>query len=437
MLSQFYPPVIGGEERHVATLSQALAARGHTVSVATIGSPDSFGVRTEDGIRVHRLPTSTQRLPRLYSDGGRPHAPPIPDPELVRALRGVIQRETPDVVHAHNWIVNSLLPLRPWTKARMVLTLHDYSHVCAVKRLMRDGVPCSGPGLLKCVRCAAQHYGPVAGTVTALSTAPAARLKERALDAVIAVSSAVAKGNGLALSGEEGREGIPRTRVPVRIIPNFIPDSLWEEAGRPPDGPPLDGRLPAEPFLLFVGDLSRDKGVHVLLEAYARLSRRPPLVLMGRRCKDTPSELPDGVKVLDGCPHPVVMDAFRRCLAAVAPSVWPEPFGLVVLEAMTAGSALVAAASGGMKDIVSDRESGLMVPPGDAGHLHDALQLLVEDPELRRRLGAEARARARRFTTSRVVPTIEDLYGSLLGRGAPMTSSSTGAAGLKEGGRPL
>jgi glycosyltransferase involved in cell wall biosynthesis len=104
---------------------------------------------------------------------------------------------------------------------------------------------------------------------------------------------------------------------------------------------------------------------------------------------------------------------------------------------MTAGSALVAAASGGMKDIVSDRESGLMVPPGDAGHLHDALQLLVEDPELRRRLGAEARARARRFTTSRVVPTIEDLYGSLLGRGAPMTSSSTGAAGLKEGGRPL
>ena len=217
MLSQFYPPVIGGEERHVATLAQALTARGHTVSVATIGSPDSFGTRTEDGVRVHRLRTTAQRLPMIYSDGGRPHASPTPDPELVAGLGGVVRAEKPDVIHAHNWIVNSLLPLRPWTKARMVLTLHDYSHVCAVKRLMREGVPCSGPGLLKCVSCAAQHYGPAAGTVTALSTAPAARLKERALDAVIAVSSAVAKGNGLSS---------PKTRVTVRVIPNFIPDSL-------------------------------------------------------------------------------------------------------------------------------------------------------------------------------------------------------------------
>jgi glycosyltransferase involved in cell wall biosynthesis len=341
MLSQFYPPVIGGEERHVATLAQALTARGHTVSVATIGSPDSFGTRTEAGVRVHRLRTTAQRLPMIYSDGGRPHASPTPDPELVVGLASVVRAEKPDVIHAHNWIVNSLLPLRPWTKARMVLTLHDYSHVCAVKRLMREGVPCSGPGLLKCVSCAAEHHGPVAGTVTALSTAPAARLKERALDAVIAVSSAVAKGNGLAA---------PKTRVPVRVIPNFIPDALWEKSGEPLVGEPLDDRLPAEPFLLFVGDLSRDKGVHVLLEAYARLDRRPPLVMMGRRCKDTPETLPDGVRILAGCPHPVVMDAFRRCLAAVAPSVWPEPFGLVVLEAMTAGSPLVAASTGGIKD---------------------------------------------------------------------------------------
>jgi glycosyltransferase involved in cell wall biosynthesis len=198
---------------------------------------------------------------------------------------------------------------------------------------------------------------------------------------------------------------------------------LWEKSGEPLVGQPLDDRLPAEPFLLFVGDLSRDKGVHVLLEAYARLDRRPPLVMMGRRCKDTPETLPDGVRILAGCPHPVVMDAFRRCLAAVAPSVWPEPFGLVVLEAMTAGSPLVAASTGGIKDIVADRESGLMVRPGDAAQLHDALALLLDDPELRGRLGREARSRARSYTTSRVVPDIEALYASLLSQGAPDTST--------------
>jgi glycosyltransferase involved in cell wall biosynthesis len=421
MLSQFYPPVIGGEERHVATLSQSLAARGHQVSVATIGTPGSLGTTIEDGIRVHRLRTTAQRLPKLHSDSARPHASPLPDPELVGALRDVIRTERPDVIHAHNWIVNSLLPLRPWTKAGVVLTLHDYSHACAVKRLMRQGVPCAGPGLAKCVRCAAQHYGATTGTVTALATRPAARLKERALDAVIAVSSAVVEGNRLG------------SRVPTRVIPNLVPDALWEAAGEPLTGAPLDDRLPAKPFLLFVGDLSRDKGVHVLLEAYSRLVRRPPLVLMGRRTRDTPATLPEGVRVIDGCPHPVVMDAFRRCLAAVAPSVWPEPFGLVVLEAMTAGSPLVAAAAGGIKDIVVDGETGLMVPPGDAGELRGALQRLLDEPDLRRRLGAGARARALRFTASRVIPRVEDLYDSIVEREAAQPSPDQAAVVGRQG----
>ena len=157
---------------------------------------------------------------------------------------------------------------------------------------------------------------------------------------------------------------------------------------------------------------------------------------MGRRCRDTPATMPEGVRVLDGCPHRGVMDAFRRCLAAVAPSVWPEPFGLVVLEAMTAGSPLVAASTGGIMDIVADRESGLMVRPGDAAQLHDALALLLDDPELRARLGREARSRARSFTTSRVVPDIEALYASLLSQGAADTSTDA-AVVVREAERAL
>src|SRR5205085_1325752 len=63
MLSQFYPPVIGGEERHVEALSQALAARGHCVSVATIAVSGAAGAETLGGVRVHRVRTTAQRLP--------------------------------------------------------------------------------------------------------------------------------------------------------------------------------------------------------------------------------------------------------------------------------------------------------------------------------------------------------------------------------------
>jgi glycosyltransferase involved in cell wall biosynthesis len=206
-------------------------------------------------------------------------------------------------------------------------------------------------------------------------------------------------------------------KVPFEVIPNFIPDQLWEGTAEASDG----GRdqLPSRPFLLFVGDLTREKGLHALLEAYTRLPQRPPLVLMGRRCADTPAALPEGARILADCPHELVMQAFRRCLVAVAPSVWPDPCPTVVLEAMAAGCPLVTTPVGGIRDMVVDFQSGLMVAPDDPAQLLAALRRLLLDRALAARLGQEARRRARSFTASRVVPRIEDLYHSiLLARGA-------------------
>jgi glycosyltransferase involved in cell wall biosynthesis len=406
MLSQFYPPVIGGEERHVQALSQALAARGHQVSVATIGLDGRSGTGTEGPLRIHRVRTTTQRLPMVFSDPARPYAPPAPDPELVAALRRVVRIERPDVIHAHNWIVNSALPLRIGASAALVLTLHDYSHACAMKRLMFRGSPCSGPAFVKCLGCAGRHYGAALGSVATLVTLPLRGVKDRVLDAVIAVSTAVAEGNRLAGS-----------TVPYRVIPNFIADALWDEAGAPASPMPHPA-LPSEPFLLFVGDLSRDKGLPVLLEAYGQLRRRPPLVLMGRRCEDTPQTLPEGVVLLTNCPHDLVMEGFRRCRLAVAPSIWPDPCPTVVLEAMAAACPLVTTSVGGITDMVVDMESGLRVRPGDASQLAIAIQRLLDEPALGRHLGAGGRAQAHRFTASQVVPRIEGVYRSVVREGA-------------------
>ncbi|HEY4025500.1 MAG TPA: glycosyltransferase family 4 protein [Candidatus Dormibacteraeota bacterium] len=398
LLSQFYAPVIGGEERHVEALAGELALRGHRVSVATIAVPGAPAGETRDGVRVHRLRASAQRLPGVFTDPSRPHAAPLPDPELSTGIRRLVRAERPDVVHAHNWIVNSAL----WTGRPLVLTLHDYSHVCAVKRLMRDGAPCAGPAPVRCLRCAGRHHGVATGTVTALGTWLLRGRRERAPGAMIAVSEAVARGNRLAGS-----------RLPVHVIPNFIPDHLWRAAGAPVPPGPRDPRLPAGPFLLFVGDLARDKGLHVLLEAHGRLRDPPPLVLMGRRVPDTPARLPDRVTLLEDCPHDLVAGALRRCAVALAPSVWPDPCPTVVLEAMAAGCALVTTSAGGIPDLVGE-EGALTVPPGDPEALAGATRRLLGDQELRRSLGAAARRRARDFTAGRVVPRIEAVYRALV-----------------------
>ncbi len=170
MLTQFfYPPTVGGEERHVADLSNELAARGHDVSVVTLRQKGYPDFEVSQGIRIHRVRSTVQRMNMLFSESDRPYAPPFPDPGLTRALRRILLEERPDIVHAHNWIVHSFTPLKAWSKAKFVVSLHDYSLVCVQKRLMRYEVPCSGPGLTKCLECGTHFYGVFKGIPSTLA----------------------------------------------------------------------------------------------------------------------------------------------------------------------------------------------------------------------------------------------------------------------------
>ena len=144
LLAQFVPPVIGGEERHVANLARALAARGHEVHIATL---DTGAEPTPiAGVEIHRLAHVGSRVPGLYPTADRPLALPVPDPLTVRALGRVLARVRPEVAHAHNWIVNSWLAVPGAGRVPLVLSLHDYGHVCPTKRLVRDGALCAEIG---------------------------------------------------------------------------------------------------------------------------------------------------------------------------------------------------------------------------------------------------------------------------------------------------
>ena len=121
---------------------------------------------------------------------------------------------------------------------------------------------------------------------------------------------------------------------------------------------PRWANLPRKPFFLFVGSLSRIKGIPQLLEAYRQLPPdRPPLVLIGYRGSERLPELeqlPTGAHLIEDQPHEVVMAAWRRSIAAVVPSVCVEAFGMVALEAMTQGRPVIASRSGGLAEVVVD-----------------------------------------------------------------------------------
>jgi glycosyltransferase involved in cell wall biosynthesis len=103
---------------------------------------------------------------------------------------------------------------------------------------------------------------------------------------------------------------------------------------------------------------------------------------------------------------------YRRAAVVACPSR-REGFGVVCAEAMAHGRAVVASAVGGLLDLVEDEKSGLLVPPGDVAALRSALERLLADRDLRRRLGAAARERIRsHFSWSASTEALLDAYNA-------------------------
>lgn len=403
LLAQFLPPIIGGVERHVWTLARALAARTHEVTLLGLATGDEEpGESNLDGVRIVRVRTAASRLPFLYSDPTRPHALPVPDPLVSRAIRHQLAEGRFDVVHAHNWIVNSALGPAARAGVPLVMTLHDYSHVCATARLMEKGEQrCSGPSPARCLSCASSHFGAIKGPITVAANTYSAWQRCRRVTHVAAVSAAVAN----AVKVHDNPSWLRGAGLNAEVIPNFIPDDII-----------LDEIPPASPDapLLFVGDLVPDKGVHILLDAYRLLDNPPPLLLAGRPTPGIARMIPEGVQLVGALPHEQVLRLFRSARAVVVPSVWSDPCPTVVLEAMAAGRPVVAAASGGILDMVVDGATGLLVPPGDASALAQAITSILSDPQTARAFGIAGRDRAREFTVSAVVERIECMYASAI-----------------------
>jgi glycosyltransferase involved in cell wall biosynthesis len=189
----------------------------------------------------------------------------------------------------------------------------------------------------------------------------------------------------------------------VRIIPSGVdlPEHVGEEA-RPPE-------------VLYAGRLSPEKGVLELVEA----ARGMNLVVAG----DGPlrSRVPGARGFV---PHDELERLYARAAVVACPSR-REGFGVACLEAMAHARPVVATAVGGLRDLVVEAETGLVVPPRDSRALRAALERLLAEPELRKRLGAAGRERARRrfswdVVTAALMAAYADAGGRMASSGAQL-----------------
>lgn len=407
MLIDSYLPAIGGAQRHVRDLSMNLVDNGHQVSVVTLMNQGLLDFEQDNGVRIYRIKGTMHRFTRLFSNPGRVYSPPFPDLEIVKDLQVVIKKEEPTIIHAHNWLLYSLLPLRKKLNLKVVMTLHGYDLVCPKWMYMYKNSPCTGPELPKCIECASQHFGFVKGSTTVIAKKLISPFEKQAVDMFLPVSQAVADGNHL-----------PKRSLPYQVIPNFVSDSYPSDSAQDDCLQEYYKKLPDEGFLLYVGTLSRLKGVEVLLQAYSLLENPPPLVLIGSTWPDTPKVLPENVTLLKDWPHKAVIGAWSRCGIGIVPSLLPDAFPTVVLEAMMAGRPVIAARSGGIPEEIVDGKTGILVSPGNPVELSVAITFLLKNPDTAEGMGRAGKEKVVEFQARSIVPRIEKVYQQVIGNHA-------------------
>jgi glycosyltransferase involved in cell wall biosynthesis len=176
------------------------------------------------------------------------------------------------------------------------------------------------------------------------------------------------------------------------------------------DLPPEVGEEASPPEILYAGRLSPEKGVEDLVSAAAGMN----LVVAG----DGPlrRRVPGALGFV---PNDELQQLYARAAVVACPSR-REGFGVACLEAMAHGRPVVATNVGGLRDLVVEGETGLVVPPGDPPALRAALAQLLADPDLRSALGAAGRRRAReRFSWRAVTDATLDAYADAVGRMTP------------------
>ncbi len=370
LLTREYPPeVYGGAGVHVEYLARALAPLVD-LTVHCQGAPRDTAVAHQAWAALHDAAL------RVFSA----------DLSMADAVAGV------DLVHSHTWYAN--------LAGHLAALLHGIPHVATVHSL-EPLRPWKAEQL---------------GGGYALSSW-AERVSLASAAAVVAVSDGM-RSDVLSVYPEIAPER-------VRVIRNGIDTTEYA-----PD-PGTDvlvkhGIDLSRPYVIFVGRITRQKGVPVLLRAASALDPSAQLVLCAGAA-DT-AELGAEVATLvaglqasrsgvlwipEMLPKPEIIQLLTHALAFVCPSVY-EPLGIVNLEAMACATAVVASRVGGIPEVVDGGVTGLLVPPEDPASLADALNLLLRDPGRAAVMGLAGRERAvAEFSWDAVAAQTAALYAEL------------------------
>jgi glycosyltransferase involved in cell wall biosynthesis len=370
----------GGEDTAVAEETRLLESRGHKIVSYRRSNHELDGMpKTKLFFRVKDI---------VHSSSSK------------REVRDLIRSEKPDIVHIHNtflMISPSAYEACQEEGVPVVQTLHNFRLLCPGVYFNRAGAVCEdciGGRFWSGIRhgCYRDSSAMTAAVALMLKFHEFRRTWNRSVDGYVALSEFA---RGKFIYG-----GLPAEKIYVK--PNFL------------SADPGPKNAPGE-YALFVGRLSPEKGVDILLSAWALLKSPMPLVIIG----DGPLRQSlnaqinslglKNVTIKSWCPRDDVLDAMKRAAVLVMPSTWYEGFPLTIVESFACGTPVVCSRLGSMEEIVSDGGTGLHFNPGEPADLADKIDSVLTKTEWLAAMGRVARRRYEELYTA------EKNYTALMG----------------------
>ncbi len=390
-----YQAVRGGAERVVFDTSVELVSRGHRVSVV-VANDDRRAPNAESWpASINRYYVPELMIPATdrysYDRSRRTES----YRQTLRYLQDIVDIENPDIIHVHNFprieLLNELRIGVP-----IVRTIHSYENLCGnhLKQLP-DGAVCT-----HALGAACETHCSIPKTFKATRVRAENRLMATRFKRLLAVSSFV--------RDELVRNGFVSERI--RVLSNFT---------RITPGPP---GIPEDNLVLHVGRPTPEKGLLQLIESISLAQSKPKLLVVGKEATagagrfqseilKTASHLGVAIEFQEWCGGAELRRAFRRATVVAFSSVWPEPFGLVGIEAMMHAKPVVAFDAGGVRDWLQHGRTGFAVPHLDVKQFADCLDRLLQNDALRRSMGSAAQQYAsERFTADAHINKLLDIY---------------------------
>lgn len=389
----YYNPLTfhGGAERVVFTEAELVAQSGNDVVIVTAHGGKNVRInKLGDGkIKVWFLPDThfnngslTQKCMSLLFS--------FYNPLLIRQIDRILRIEKPDIVHIHNpgAMSISVVNVAKRLGCNVVQTFHGYNFECPKGSLYRrSGVICSNPlPICKIYKQIFRNIGQRNDSIIAICS----YVRERLIKAGYNPSN-------------------------IALIPNSLQESHKAFTSR------------ENKEILFVGRMVKAKGVHILIKALAKVKRICDKEFFVNLIGDGPDKtyfesqawsLGVDVNFLGNVSDTVLQKHYEEAYVVVVPSLFPELFPMVVLEAMSHGKPVIASNIGGLPDLVLHGQTGLLFEPNDVDALAESIKSLLTQEELAIDMSSKTLEMSQKFSDTNHLEKLLDLYNkvSLQGR---------------------